>query len=129
MTSMTVARERRGAAAASTAGLAIAVMVGWFAVAVIAVICWVAAHSADATVGPYAVPSRIAALVVALFMGLPIGVVSITAGAILLTLARRRLRSGWLIGTVAGLGGLLTGVVVVVGALLVWSWIAATAGW
>ncbi|OKI89150.1 hypothetical protein [Micromonospora sp. CB01531] len=124
------ARSTHPSAATSHVITGTAVMLAWFAAAVAATVYWVAHQSTRAgACDSFCVSDRVGAFVVAFFVGIPVGVVGLFAGAVLLALLGRRIRSGWLVGSLAGVGGLVTGLVVVVGGLLVWTRVTEAAGW
>ncbi|MEU2610323.1 hypothetical protein ABZ570_01845 [Micromonospora sp. NPDC007271] len=107
-----------------------AVMLAWFAAAVAAMVYWVAHQSNRAgACGSFCLSDQVKAFLAAFFIGIPVVAVGLIAAVLLLVSLVRRIRSGWLAGILAGVGGLVTGLVVVVGGLEIWAWVAATAGW
>ncbi|MFG3685551.1 hypothetical protein [Micromonospora sp. NPDC047740] len=124
------ARSTHPSASTSHVITGTAVMLAWFVAALAATVYWVAHQSNRAgACDSFCVSDRVEAFVVAFFVGIPVGVVGLFAGAVLLALLGRRIRSGWLVGSLAGVGGLVTGLVVVVGGLQVWTRVTEAAGW
>jgi hypothetical protein len=102
----------------------VAVMFGWFAAAIVAVVRWVSVQSKVTPEGEdcsgWCTSDFFDAAGMAIVLGVPAGGVALIVGAIVLALLTQRVRYGLLSGTVAGLAGLLAGPAIVYCVMSAW---------